>query len=130
MQRHWWRKNKTPYKEGFFIFFFMKILFENKLILSFVPREIPIESEINVILRNEMTNVLIDEKYTYSLVRGKVFLTINPNSDFTAKNKYEVEVKELDKTIYRGKVIYLEEGTDIQNYNQRTQTNKIYAYTE
>ncbi len=108
----------------------MKILFENKLILSFVPREIPIESEINVILRNEMTNVLIDEKYTYSLVRGKVFLTINPNSDFTAKNKYEVEVKELDKTIYRGKVIYLEEGTDIQNYNQRTQTNKIYAYTE
>jgi len=108
----------------------MKILFENELILSFVPREIPIESEINVILRNEMTNVLIDEKYTYSLVKGKVFLTINPNSDFTAKNKYEVEVKELDKTIYRGKVIYLEEGTDIQNYNQRTQTNKIYAYTE
>jgi len=108
----------------------MKILFENKLILSFVPREIPTESEIDVILRNEMTNVLIDEKYTYSLVKGKVFLTINPNSDFTAKNKYEVEVKELGKTIYRGKVIYLEEGTDIQNYNQRTQTNKIYAYTE
>lgn len=108
----------------------MKILFENELILSFVPRRIPTESEINVIFRNEMTSTLIEEKYTYSLVKGKVFITINPNSDFTAKNKYEVEVKELGETIYRGKMIYLEQGTDIQNYNQRTQTNKIYAYTE
>lgn len=108
----------------------MKILFLNTpFTFSLVPRILP-TSNVTVILRNEMTGILITETLPFTFLKGKIYITLSSNSDFTTQNKYEVEVKELDKTIYRGKLMILEENTDVQNYTQETQTNKMYAYTE
>lgn len=107
----------------------MKILFlDTDLIIPFIPRRVPNSNVINIILRNENTNVIIEQSLNWVLIKNKVYITIESNTDFATKNKYELEIQDSGFTIYRGKLMFLEENTDLQNYNQETQSNKEYNY--
>jgi hypothetical protein len=111
----------------------MKVLFLTEdLIFSLIPRIYPlITDDITLSLRNEQTDVVIEPEITFT-VTDKLNITITANpADFKTQNKYEVNIKNGEDLIYSsGKMIVLESGTDIQNYENSTQSNEKFSYRE
>jgi len=108
----------------------MKVLFlNNPLIINLIPRKYPIISDVLTLnLRNENTGVVINPAITFS-VDDKLNITLTTQPlDFKTQNKYEVTVLKGGEIIYKGKLIVLESGTDIQNYNYGSQTTSKYSF--
>lgn len=107
----------------------MKVLFLNTAFtFPFIPRQIPVSNDLDIILRNEVSQVVIIQKLTWTITKNKVYVTLENDTDFVTKNKYELEIQDNGITIYRGKLMFLEENTDLQNYDNETQSDKEYVY--
>jgi hypothetical protein len=108
----------------------MKVLFLNTpLEFSLIPRKYPfISDELTLSLRNETTGLLINPVITFT-VSDKLDITLTTQPlDFKTQNKYEVTLLNDSEIIYKGKLIVLEEGTDVQNYNYGSQTTSKYSF--
>ena len=107
----------------------MKVLFiDTNLNFSLIPRKYPtINDSLSIILRNESTNVEVIPNFSFS-VNEKLNITLENHSDFRVSNKYEVEIKNNGKRIYLGKLLFLEENTDVQNYDYGSQSNSKFKY--
>lgn len=108
----------------------MKVLFLTEALeFSLIPRKYPIISDtLTLNLRNENTGEVITPAITFS-VNDKLNITITTQpTDFKTQNKYEVTILKGSEIIYKGKLIVLESGTDIQNYNYGSQTTSKYSF--
>ena len=107
----------------------MKVLFiDSNLNFSLIPRKYPlITDELSVKLRNENTNVEIISNFSFSL-NDKLNITLENHSDFRVSNKYEVEIKNNNEIIYLGKLLFLEQNTDVQNYTYGSQSDSKFKY--
>jgi len=108
----------------------MKVLFLlEALKFSLIPRKYPIISDILTLnLRNETTGLVINPAITFT-VTDKLNITITAQPlDFKTQNKYEVTILKGSEIIYKGKLIVLESGTDVQNYNYGSQTTSKYSF--
>lgn len=105
----------------------MKVLYiDNDLNFSLIPRKYPkITDTLSVTLRNENTDLKIVSNFSFS-INEKLNITLENHSDFKASNKYEVEIKNDGDIIYLGKLLFLEQNTDVQNYNYGSQSNSIF----
>ncbi len=109
-----------------------KVLFLTEtLVFSLIPREYPVATDTLVlILRNEQTKAVITPDITFT-VTDKLNITITDQpADFKTQNKYEINVKNGQDLIYFGKMIILEAGTDVQNYEYATQSNKRFGFKD
>jgi len=108
----------------------MKVLFlDAALDLYLIPRVYPLLTDtLTLTLRNESSNETITPAVTFVLgEKLKVTITTQP-TDFKTQNKYELELKNGTSVIYRGKIIILAQGTDVQNYEYSSQPNAKYGY--
>ena len=108
----------------------MKVLFLlEALKFSLIPRKYHIISDILTLnLRNEITGVVINPAITF-IVTDKLNITLTTQPlDFKTQNKYEVTILNGSEIIYKGKLIVLESGTDVQNYNYGSQTTSKYSF--
>lgn len=108
----------------------MKVLFLTEpLTFSLIPRDYPSQGDdISVSFRNEMTDRQFYVNFTFTITDTlNITLTSEP-SDFATQNKYEIEIKNESDLIYLGNLIVLESGTDVQNYENATQTNERFKY--
>jgi len=108
----------------------MKVLFLTQaLTFSLIPRKYPIISDtLTLDLRNETTGEVITPAITFT-VTDKLNITITAQPlDFKTQNKYEVTISNGSEIIYKGKLIVLDSGTDIQNYNYGSQTTSKYSF--
>ena len=108
----------------------MKVLFLTETLeFSAIPRKYPnISDTLTLDLRNENTGEVITPAITFT-VTEKLNITITTQpADFKTQNKYEVSVWNEGEIIYKGKLIVLESGTDIQNYNYGSQTTSKYSF--
>jgi len=108
----------------------MKVLFLTETLeFSAIPRKYPnISDTLTLDLRNENTGEVITPEITFT-VTDKLNITITTQpADFKTQNKYEVSVWNEGEIIYKGKLIVLESGTDIQNYNYGSQTTSKYSF--
>ncbi|KAF2337225.1 hypothetical protein [Flavobacterium daemonense] len=100
---------------------------------SCIPREYPNPSDtLSVKLKNELTNLVIDLVFTFNL--SDAYLTViveDVPADFATGNKYEITITNItqqDKTVYLGKLLIVDEHTDIQNYDYQKQSNSRFEY--
>jgi len=108
----------------------MKVLFlGTPQIFYIIPRVHPIITDTLVLtLRNEITDTIITPAITFVIgEKLEIIITTQP-TDFKTQNKYEVSLHNETELIYKGKIIILEEGTDIQNYEYNTQSNARFDY--
>jgi hypothetical protein len=108
----------------------MKVLFlETALEFSLIPRKYPfISDNLTLSLRNETTGIVINPAITF-IVSDKLNITLTAQPlDFKTQNKYEVTLLNDAEIIYKGKLIVLESGTDVQNYNYGSQTTSRYSF--
>lgn len=110
----------------------MKVLFlDTDLIISVVPRVYPLISDtITIELRNESTNVAITPEIEFTVGEFLTLTVLAQPNDFKAQNKYEFAIKNDGQEIYLGKLIVLKEGTDVQNYEYKTQNNEYFKFKE
>lgn len=108
----------------------MKVLFlETDLTFSLIPRVFPsLIDNLILNLRNEITNVEINPEITFTIADRLNIKILEQPSDFQSQNKYEVELKNGTNVIYRGKLLILEQGTNIQNYEYGSQTKTRFDY--
>lgn len=109
----------------------MKVLFLTEpLIIFLIPREYPeLGDVLTLSLRNEFTDEVISPSVTFETVAKQLLVTITTQpTDFKTQNKYEATLKNGSNIIYLGKIIVLESGTSVQNYEYNTQTNVRFDY--
>jgi len=100
---------------------------------SCVPRQYPnLTDELGVKVKNEMTNVMIDLGFTYELSGSYLTIIINDvPADFESGNKYEVTVSNITNNsslVYLGKLLIVDENSDVQNYVYKSQSNSRYEF--
>jgi len=106
----------------------MKVLFLNEeLIFKVVPRKYPsVNDEFILTFRNENTGVT--PSYTFEITdKLEITLPTQP-TDFAIQNKYDIEIVNNDEIIYLGKLIVLESGTNIQNYEYGSQSTSRFKF--
>lgn len=109
----------------------MKVLFLTEALTFFlIPREYPnLGDSLTLSLRNEFSDDVITPAITFETVGKQLLITITEQpTDFKTQNKYEATLKNGSNIIYLGKLIVLDAGTDIQNYQYNTQTNVRFDY--
>jgi hypothetical protein len=109
----------------------MKVLFLDAVLdIYLIPQDYPINTDtLTLELRREQTDVIISPAVTFTTGSEQLKVTITDQpDDFKTKNKYEFELKNGASTIFRGKIIILAQGTDVQNYEYNSQPNKRYDY--
>lgn len=110
----------------------MKVLFLTEaLTFSLIPRDYPLLTDVlTLTLRNAQTGVIITPDITFTVTdKLNITLTAQP-ADFKTQNKYELTLKNGADLIYLGKAIVLEAGTDVQNYENSTQSNERFGYKQ
>jgi len=107
----------------------MKVLFlETPYTFSLIPRVYPLESDTLILsLRNEITDTVSTPDITFT-VTDKVNVTIVELLGLKSKDKFEIELKNGSEIIYLGKLIVLDENTNVQNYEYGSQQNARFDY--
>lgn len=104
----------------------MKIIKINDFykIIKLVPRVFPNEGdEIVVKMRNELTNIesLVDNIWYYDNNYFTIQLGAPAITEFFLnKNKYELTIYRNCSVIYKGRVLFVDDNEDIQNYTEAT----------
>ena len=108
----------------------MKILFlDSHFNIDFIPRNNTYTSEILIYkLKNEITNLEIEQRVPYYKNKGIFCFKILPNIDFETLNTYELTVLIGLEVVFLGKITFLEKNTDLQNYTNGSQTTKRFGF--
>lgn len=104
----------------FFIKNYMKVVTAALPIIELVPRLYPSISDTLVF---EFENGFIIP-FTWSIDNNLLILTITDISQFKQRENYSFTLLNDGEIIYKGKMIFLKNGTDVQNYSNNSQDNK------
>lgn len=101
----------------------MKVITENTPSFYFAPRIYPeLTDTLTVFFTNEYTKEVISPSFTFTIESNLVNLELSNISGFSLYENYEFEIKLDDLIIYKGKIITLDNDTDIQNYQPDNQS--------
>jgi len=98
----------------------MKVVTAALPIIELVPRFYPIVLDELVL---EFENGFIIP-FTWSINNNLLILTITDISQFKQRENYSFTLLNDGEIIYKGKMIFLKNGTDVQNYTNNSQDNK------
>lgn len=104
----------------------MKVLYLNSdFTFDLVPREYLNYDDLVVLeLRKEMTNEVYTPDFTF--VNGqKMTVKILETDFFKVGDKYEIEINTPDRLIYLGKLLVVNENTDLQNFEYEKQNGRF-----
>lgn len=102
----------------------MKILYlDNPFTFKFIPRIEILENDILIVdLKNEYTKVSTENVDNTFILNGNyIIITLN-SLPLGAKHrdKFELSIIKDNEVVYLGKILVVNEGTDIENYkNER-----------
>jgi len=98
----------------------MKVVTQSVPVIKIVPRLYPIIID-TLILELETGQIIpID----WVLAGNIIEITLNDLTQFEQRGNYSFTVTNNDVVIYKGKIIFLKNDTDVQNYSNQTQDNK------
>lgn len=98
----------------------MKAVTQSVPVIKIVPRLYPIITD-TLVLELETGQIL---PITWLLNGNLIEITITDVSLFEQRGNYSFTVTNNDVVIYKGKIIFLKNDTDVQNYSNQTQDNK------
>lgn len=104
------------------------ILLNNPYEIVLIPRVFPqITDNLSLNLRNEMTNEVLNPDFIFQIT-DKLTILIDESIDFKLQQKFEIELINNLEVIYRGKLLILEENTNIQAYQYGSQSNSKFQF--
>lgn len=108
----------------------MKVIYLNKPYdINLVPRIYPeVEEELTLELRNESTDFTFQPEIEW-MVNNLMTVTITsgvPLGEFQSMNKYEMTLTNGLSIVYKGKMMIVDEDTNIQNYVYTDQSDSRF----
>jgi len=98
----------------------MKVVTEAIPIIKVVPRYYPtLSDDLLIEFENGMTNDFI-----WTISKNLLIITFSDTSLFIQRENYPFTIFKGEDIIYKGKIIFLKNGTDVQNYTNNSQDNK------
>lgn len=110
----------------------MKVFYLGQpLVFDCVPRKYPqIGESVTLVLRDELNRNELEQEVTWESGE-KLRITLQTQPDGVAsRQKFEIELKINSDLIYQGNLIFLDNGTDIQNYSNEQQSTSKYQFRE
>lgn len=104
----------------FFIKKRMKVVTTAVPIIKIVPRLYPNTGDVLVLELETGQTIDIDWVKSNNLLE----ITLNDLAQFEQRGNYSFTISNSDVVIYKGKIIFLKNNTDVQNYTNQSQDNK------
>lgn len=98
----------------------MKVVTNAIPIIKIAPRLYPTTGDSLVLELETGQNIDIDWVKDNNLLE----ITLNDLTKFEQRGNYSFTISNNGVVIYKGKIIYLKNGTDVQNYSNNSQDNK------
>lgn len=98
----------------------MKVVSQGNPVLKLVPRYYPLANDV---LTLEFENG-INVPFNWVLSKNLIVITLTDTSLLKQRENYSFTLLMGTKIMYKGKIIFLKNGTDIQNYTNNSQDNK------
>lgn len=97
----------------------MKVITQAVPVFRFVPRFYPSEFlELELIFENGFE---ID--FTWLIKRNTIEITLESTELMTQRGNYSFTVIQDGGIVYKGKLVFLKDNTDVQNYTNQSQDN-------
>jgi signal peptidase I len=98
----------------------MKVVTQSVPVIKIGPRLYPNTGDTLVLELETLQIIDIDWVRNGNLLE----ITLNDLTQFEQRGNYSFTVTNNDVVIYKGKIIFLKNDTDVQNYSNQTQDNK------
>lgn len=98
----------------------MKAVTEGNPVLKLVPRHYPLVNDELVLEFENGINV----PFEWVLNKNLIAITLTDTSLLKQRENYSFTLYNGTQIIYKGKMIFLKNGTDVQNYTNNSQDNK------
>ncbi len=98
----------------------MKVVTEAIPVIKLVPRFYPALSD-DLIFNLDDGTVL---DFTWTIEKNNIIVTIESTAGFVQGQTYSFTIKKGADIVYKGKIIFVADGTDIQNYTNQSQDTK------
>lgn len=98
----------------------MKVVTTSLPIIKIVPRLYPSTGNL-LVLELETGQILSN---TWTRENNLISITITDLTQFEQRGNYSFTVSNSGVVIYKGKIIFLKNGTNVQNYTNQSQDNK------
>lgn len=98
----------------------MKVVTQAVPIIKFSPRFYPALLDVLVFTLDNGTVI----PFTWTIEKNNIVATILDTAGFTQGSNYSFTITKGTDIVYKGKLIFLKDGTDVQNYTDKSQDTK------
>ena len=98
----------------------MKVVTQAIPIIKLVPRFYPLVTD-NLIFTLDNGSII---STTWEIVKNTIVVTIEETTGFVQGTAYSFTLTRNSEIVYKGKLIFLKDGTDVQNYTDKSQDTK------
>ena len=98
----------------------MKVVTQAIPIIKFSPRFYPALLDVLVFTLDNGTVI----PFTWTIEKNNIVATILDTAGFTQGSNYSFTITKGTDIVYKGKLIFLKDGTDVQNYTDKSQDTK------
>lgn len=95
----------------------MKVLTQAVPVIELVPRFYPNINDDLILSLDDGVIIPID----WDIVKNKLVITIGETSGFKQGSTYSFTITKDSDIVYKGKIIFVADDTDVQNYTNQSQ---------
>lgn len=98
----------------------MKVVTQAIPIIKFSPRFYPASLDVLVFTLDNGAVI----PFTWTVEKNNIVATLETTAGFTQGSNYSFTITKGTDIVYKGKLIFLKDGTDVQNYTDKSQDTK------
>ena len=98
----------------------MKVVTQAVPIIKFSPRFYPALSDVLVFTLDNGTVI----PFTWIIEKNNIVATLGSTEGFTQGETHSFTITRGQEIVYKGKIIFVADNTDIQNYTNKSQDTK------
>lgn len=98
----------------------MKVVTEAIPVIKLVPRFYPAVSDTLAMVLDDGTEIT----FAWSIEKNHIIITLDSTTGFVQGQNYSFTITLSTDIVYKGKIIFVANNTDIQNYTNQSQNTK------
>ena len=98
----------------------MKVVTQSVPVIKFSPRFYPDLLDTLVLILDKGVTI----PFTWTILKNNIISTLGNTAEFTQGEAYSFTITRGQDIVYKGKIIFVADNTDIQNYSNKSQNTK------
>jgi hypothetical protein len=98
----------------------MKVVTQEIPVIKCSPRFYPLLADVLVFTLDNGTII----PFNWTIEKNNIVATLESTAGFTQGSNYSFTITKGTDIVYKGKLMFLKDGTDVQNYTDKSQDTK------